>query len=501
VPDPPAAPTLDFGDGAIRATWAAPTSTGSPISSYTLEISPTPPAGPASVTSTTTSYTFTGLRNGTAYSVRVRAQNRAPDPSGWSPSSVPMVPAGVPEAPVNLTALRENSPLGGQINVAWQEPPGNGDRVTGYELVIAGGPNARTVPLDGTGTTSYAFTDAANGAPYRFEVRAKNKAPGWSAPAVTTASTYGVPASTTITSAVGAGTADPGDGRVRVVWAAADPNGSPITTYRMLVNGADIGEIGAGTSRDVAGLTGGADVTFQVQACNIAGCGEWSAPRAASPPPVTRPSPASGAILDDPVRNTDRQPTSITARWTATSAWGGGSTPVYRVDFLINGNITDTQRVTGLTATSSASMPTLGFGNRSATFRVVVTAETSAGASSPASSSDKVVQRASEPGDVAGGFGLTVSDDGASITSDWSDVGDTGGAAITGYLVQVKVGSGAWEDLPTATTSQLTNAPLPAAATPGTAVSIRVRAQNQFGASQRWAQSVEARVPEPPTTP
>ncbi|GEK19531.1 Ig-like domain-containing protein [Cellulomonas xylanilytica] len=498
VPDAPSAPTLDFGDGSVRATWPAPASAGSPITSYTLEISPAPPAGPSSVTSPTTSYTFSGLRNGTAYSVRVRAHNKAAEPSGWSPSSQPMVPAGVPEAPLNLTALRAETTLGGQINVAWTEPDGNGDRVTGYELVISGGPNSRTVPFEGTGTTSYAFTDAANGAPYQFSVRARNKAPGWSAPAVTTASTYGVPAATTITSAVGAPTAEPGDGSVRVVWASADPNGSPVTSYRLFVNGTDIGDVGTGTSRDVGGLTGGADATFQVQACNVAGCGEWSAPRSASPVPVTKPSPASGVSLDDPARNDDRQPTSITARWAATSAWGGGSGTVYRVDFSIDGVVTDTQRVTGLTATSTASMPTLSFLRRSATFRVVVTAETSAGASTPAPSADKVVQRASEPGDVADGYALTVSDDGASISSDWADVQDTGGAAITGYLVQVKVGSDGWADMPTTGTSQLSNAPLPAPAAPGTAITIRVRAQNQFGTSQRWAQSVEARVPEPP---
>ena len=126
VPDAPAAPTLEFGDGSVRATWAAPTSTGSPISGYTLEISPAPPTGPASVSSATTSYTFTGLRNGTAYSVRVRAHNKAPEPSGWSPSSAPMVPARVPDAPV-VTATPTDSTLGRVIVITWTAPVDNGD--------------------------------------------------------------------------------------------------------------------------------------------------------------------------------------------------------------------------------------------------------------------------------------------------------------------------------------------------------------------------------------
>lgn len=80
VLSPPAAPTAlsaTTGNASLALSWTAPSYGGSTsITGYTIEY--TPSGGSASTTNTgsaSTSYTLTGLTNGTTYSVRVRAIN------------------------------------------------------------------------------------------------------------------------------------------------------------------------------------------------------------------------------------------------------------------------------------------------------------------------------------------------------------------------------------------------------------------------------------------
>ncbi|MFS2243127.1 Ig-like domain-containing protein [Microbacterium sp. OR16] len=179
-PDTPLPPKLKFGDRALDVTWTTPTSSGSPVESYTLEISPTPPSGMGQKTGVTgNSLRWEGLENGTSYSVRIQAHNRAPDPSGWSIYSAAEIPAGPPAA---VAAPRVSSaPSVGseaQMTVSWDQPDTNGAPIEQYELVTYRG--GAEVSRTSTGTaTSQTVRVPTSTADYTYAVRAKNKAPQW----------------------------------------------------------------------------------------------------------------------------------------------------------------------------------------------------------------------------------------------------------------------------------------------------------------------------------
>jgi large repetitive protein len=175
-PDPPQPPTLVFGDKSITVNWVPPTTHGSPVESYNLEISPAPAKGALSKSGVTgTSVVWEGLENGTSYQVRVQAVNRAPDPSDWSGWSAAMIPAGKPTAPGTPTVSRADG-VGSQVQmtVSWAASDPNGDPVKSYALnIYQGGALQRTVE---TAATSQNVTVATSESDYTFSVTATNKA-------------------------------------------------------------------------------------------------------------------------------------------------------------------------------------------------------------------------------------------------------------------------------------------------------------------------------------
>ncbi|MBO1752411.1 fibronectin type III domain-containing protein [Actinotalea sp. BY-33] len=315
VPGAPGSPSLVFGDRQIAASWSAPDNPGSAITAYTVEISPANQRGQSSFTTSSTSTTLPDLANGTSYAVRVRAQNRAPDPGPWS-GWTEDTPAGVPAAP-SVTATRVDDALGGKIDVRWTPGATNGDAIRDYELVISGGPNSRTV--GGLTGTSYAFTDAANGVQYTFAVRAANKAGRGSAGSASS-SAFGAPAGVSGLQANPSSSADPGAGTIDLSWPAPSDRGSRITGYEVEVNGSVQTTVG-GTSHRLTGLTGGQAVSVRVRAVNEAGKGEWSGSRSATP--VTRPGQVGGVSLGEPVRDGGNRPTRVDVTWDAPGNWGG----------------------------------------------------------------------------------------------------------------------------------------------------------------------------------
>ncbi len=232
-PDTPNPPSLVFGDRSLQVSWVTPTTPGSPVESFTLEISPAPPSGVAQKTGVTgNSLVWEGLENGASYQVRVRAHNRAPEPSSWSGWSANMVPAAPPAAPAAPTTERL-APVGAQaqMQVNWIQPANNGDSISGYELnVLRGGSLVNTVKVP-AGQTSQALAIDASTSDYTFTVRAQNKA-GWGAVSAASAPRRAFVAP----GAPGTPVATPGNNQVSVTFAKAEGNGANDSEIRYEYN-------------------------------------------------------------------------------------------------------------------------------------------------------------------------------------------------------------------------------------------------------------------------
>ncbi|GAB4084437.1 Ig-like domain-containing protein [Myceligenerans cantabricum] len=277
-PDQPAPPTLKFGDASLKVAWKNQSySDRSPIDCVNLEISPPAPNGSYQkkcIASTST--TWDGLENGTAYTVRVQAENDAPDPSEWSDPSAPEVPAGPPEAPAAPTATRVNTDLGGQVEVRWTAPANNGDAVKRYDLdVLANGSKVKTLTV--TGGTSETVEDLNTKETYTFQVTAENKA-GKSgvSPQSNAVQPFGTPDRPGTPSA-GLGSNTSGQATVR--WSDIGDFRGTGGRYEVRSNPATSEQgAGANTSHNFTGLTNGTTYTFSVRACNDKGaCSAWSA--------------------------------------------------------------------------------------------------------------------------------------------------------------------------------------------------------------------------------
>lgn len=267
-PDTPSPPSLTFGDGELTVEWTTPSTPGSPVESYTLEISPAPPSGSAQKTGVTgNSLVWSGLENGTEYKVRVQAHNLAPEPSSWSSYSVGEIPAGPPAAPAAPTTT-ELDPVGdrAQMQVSWKAPANNGDAIDGYQLQVYNGSSLVQTISVGAGKTSQAVVVDTSETSYTYKVRAQNKA-GWGEWSEASAPRRGVIAP----DAPGKPTVTAGDKRITVTkssyqLSAAGRNGASASevTYQYSLNGGNWQSSWDG--ENITGLTNGNDYTVRIRA-------------------------------------------------------------------------------------------------------------------------------------------------------------------------------------------------------------------------------------------
>nr|WP_052339928.1 glycoside hydrolase family 48 protein [Gorillibacterium massiliense] len=262
VPSAPTGLTATAGNAQVSLSWTA--SAGA--TSYNVKRA-TVSGGPYTTVATgvtTTSYTNTGLTNGTAYYYVVSAVNSAGESvNSTQVSATPVSGVTVPAAPTGLTATAGNT----QVALSWTASTG----ATSYNVkraTTSGGPY--TTVSTGVTTTSYSDTGLTNGTTYYYVVSAVNSA-GESANSTQVSAT---PVSgVTIPAAPTGLTATAGNAQVALSWTAST-GATSYNVKRATTSGGPYTTVSTGvttTSYTDTGLTNGTTYYYVVSAVNSAG--------------------------------------------------------------------------------------------------------------------------------------------------------------------------------------------------------------------------------------
>ncbi|MDQ1424280.1 MAG: hypothetical protein QOD72_1778, partial [Acidimicrobiaceae bacterium] len=293
----PGAPLINVtsGDRALTIGIVAPSNGGTPITNYEYSLDDGDTWTARTPASTATPLIISGLTNGTAYSVQLRAVNAVG--SGTASPTTLATPATTPSAPTIDTPTIAGS--GGALDVVFSPPASDGgSTITDYQYSTDAGVTWRSRP---TGTTaspmsittlsSDGTTPLTGGDPYPVEIRAVNGAGPGVASAVSTGITTTVPAAPTIDLVAAH------DSSALVQFTAPANGGQAIMAYEYSLDGGDTWINTGSLSQEfvVSGLNNALGYTIVVRAVNSVGNGPTSDPETFQP--FARPdAPALGAV-------------------------------------------------------------------------------------------------------------------------------------------------------------------------------------------------------------
>jgi len=225
-----------------------------------------------------TSYSDRSISAGASYTYNVKACNSA-GCSANSAGASATAPAAVPAAPTSVSAMS----VSGYAYISWSAVSG----ATSYRVLKV---NGMTAPAT-TSATSYADTSVTVGNTYTYQVTACNSS-GCSAGVNSNAVTIAPPAPQMPTGV----TATASGGAIVVGWSAV----SGATSYTIQKNaGGVISTITgvSGTSYSDRSITAGMSYTYNVKACNSAGCSANSAGASATAPAAVPGAPVNVSAM------------------------------------------------------------------------------------------------------------------------------------------------------------------------------------------------------------
>lgn len=289
---------------------------------------------------TETPVVISGLTNGTAYTVYLRARNSVGP--GTASSGVSGTPRTTPGAPTIGTI----TPGNGQLSVAFTAPASDGgSAITEYKWSVDG-----TTYTSRAGTANpIVITGLTNGTAYTVRILAVNAAgDGTVATAGATATpstTPGTPTSVAIT---------PGNAQLSVAFTAPSNGGSAITDYDYSTDGGSNFKSGSTNASPIvittvsgssAALTNGTSYNVQIRARNANGTGTPTTSTAATPRTVPG-APTIGTITPGNGQ--------LSVAFTAPASDGGSAITGYKwsidgSNYTLRAGTTNPIVITGLT--------------------------------------------------------------------------------------------------------------------------------------------------------
>ena len=310
----------------VSLTWGASSESGGTITQYLIERC----AGSSCTnftqvnTSTSLSFSDSGLTGATSYSYRVRAKDASAHTGPYSNIATATTATPIPTAPTNLAATASGAT---QVNLSWGAASEAGGAVTGYLIERCQGAGCTSFTQVGTaGGLSYSDSGLANATSYSYRVRATDAAshPGpYSNNATATTATASPSAPTSL--AVTAG----GTTQLNLSWGAASESGGSIAGYLIeRCQGAGCssfvqvaGPVSALTYSN-AGLSNTTSYSYRVRARDGAGTMGPYSNIATGTTPSAAPSAPSGLAA------VAAGSTQVNLSWGAASEAGGSHQPV-----------------------------------------------------------------------------------------------------------------------------------------------------------------------------
>lgn len=291
-PSAPTLGTLVAGNTFLTVPFTAGASGSSAITGYQYQLN-----GGAwvSVTGTTSPVTISGLTNGTAYAVSLRAISTAG--TGAASVAKTATPYTLPSVPDSATII--GNPANGSATVSWAAPANNGSPITNYQVVLwSAMVEGSQLKSQASTTTSAVITGLSNSTVYYITIEATNAAGTTSRSTPRIAMQYvGAPGQVTGVT----GTA--GDGSVSLSWAAPTAGTSATTDYTIWYKAAGTSTftqfadtVSTATTATVTGLTNGTGYVFAVRAVNTQGTGARSVDSASYTPLAPGVVPTYSAV-------------------------------------------------------------------------------------------------------------------------------------------------------------------------------------------------------------